>query len=107
MGVAEGRPPVLLFCHEKQNCLKIEVIDHLATFPQDIITPTVEGCAVLAKRVKAMTTAALSIVAGVVGANSVQEFVAATSNMRPDSLAMLRDEIGRMGLQQTHAPTAL
>ena len=62
-------------------------------------------CTVLAKRIKAMTTAALSIVAGVVGANSVHEFVLAASNMTPDSLAMLRDEIGRMGLQQTHAPT--
>ena len=72
---------------------------------QDIITPTDEGCAVLAKRIKAMTTSALSIVAGVVGATSVQDFVAAASHMSPADLAMLRDEIGRMGLQQTHAPS--
>ena len=72
---------------------------------QDIITPTEEGCAILAKRIKAMTTSALSIVAGVVGATSVQDFVAAASHMSPADLAMLRDEIGRMGLQQTHAPS--
>jgi len=54
-----------------------------------------------------MTTAALSIVAGVVGAGSVSDFVAAATHMSPDGLAVLRDEIGRMGLQQTHAPTAI
>jgi hypothetical protein len=72
---------------------------------QDVITPTEEGCAVLASRVKAMSIAALSIVAGVVGAARVQDFVAAAMHMDPYSLAVLRDEIGRMGLQQTHAPT--
>ncbi|GAX75549.1 hypothetical protein CEUSTIGMA_g2992.t1 [Chlamydomonas eustigma] len=72
---------------------------------QDVITPTEEGCAILANRVKTMPIAALSIVAGVVGAASVQDFVAAATHMDPTSLAVLRDEIRRMGLQQTHAPS--
>jgi len=71
---------------------------------QDLITPSLEGCAMLQQRVKAMTTSALRIVAAVVGAETAGQFVEAVNIMRPEGLAMLRDELGRMGLQ-SHAPT--
>lgn len=69
-----------------------------------MIKPTVEGCAIVAQRIKAMTTGALTIIAGVVGASNVQDFVQAACNLNPSSLAALRDEISHMGLQ-SHAPT--
>ncbi len=64
-----------------------------------------EGCLILAQRVRGMTTSALAVVAGVVGAASAQEFAAAASSMTPSSLAHLRDEISNMGLGHKHAPT--
>ena len=68
------------------------------------ITPTPAGCSILAQRVKAMTTSALSIVAGIVGASSVKEFSDYTLSITPDMLRLLRDQISSMGLGQNHAP---
>lgn len=68
------------------------------------ITSTNEGCAILAQRVKAMTTSALTIVAGIVGASTAKEFSDYASSITPDALRLLRDQISSMGLGHNHAP---
>eukprot|EP00798_Chlamydomonas_sp_ICE-L_P001757 gene1757-33169_t len=74
---------------------------------QDIITATPQGCAILRERVKTMSSPALSVVAAVVGASTPQLFMDAANSIDPEGLAMLRDELSRMGLGNAHAPTAI